>query len=421
MASSRWLPLVLLAVLSVFSLGARTLWLDRPDGPVFDEVYYVDAARAILGWPHPPRSPYALAPPGLDPNTEHPPLAKLAIAGGMLVFGDHPWGWRMGSIVFGTGAILAMYGLVRSARGSSWLALGAAALMAFDNLFVVHGRIGTLDIFVLVFMLVGVALYLRNRPWLAGMVLGIGACAKLVALYALLVIVLLEVLSLRGPRPQSLVDEHPSDEHPAKEHPVGTSAARLARCSAALLVSYLALLLVLDVAVTPYSEPLSHTSYMYGYASGLKSLPIAPGSQLAPPSSAWQWPLNRTPIDYYRGGVIGATGKQRPAHFQGRMTPFIIYLAVPAMALVLAAAWRTWDQPSILAAAWTLGTFLPFLAMSFANRYNYIFYMLIVLPGVYLAVARMFSGRYLPRFATVLYAGLVVYGFSVLYPFRVHL
>ena len=65
----------------------------------------------------------------------HPPLAKLLIAGSIKLFGDNPWGWRIGSVVFGTLALLAIFALVRSLGGSRWLATGVTAAMACDNLF----------------------------------------------------------------------------------------------------------------------------------------------------------------------------------------------------------------------------------------------------------------------------------------------
>src|ERR1022692_1715449 len=86
-----WLPIALLAVVSVLSLLARAAWLSDPcanpcRGPaahslIFDEVYYVDAARRLDGLAVPPKQPYAGAPAGQDPNSEHPQLAKLVIAG----------------------------------------------------------------------------------------------------------------------------------------------------------------------------------------------------------------------------------------------------------------------------------------------------------------------------------------------------
>ena len=74
---------------------------------------------------HPPSgATYADAPLHKDPNAEHPQLAKLIMAGGIKLFGDNPWGWRIGSVIFGLIAIVAMYTLVRAAGGSPWLAVG---------------------------------------------------------------------------------------------------------------------------------------------------------------------------------------------------------------------------------------------------------------------------------------------------------
>jgi 4-amino-4-deoxy-L-arabinose transferase-like glycosyltransferase len=199
--SSPSAPLALLAVVSVLSLGARLAWLNDPcRSPcttaadhtlVFDETYYVNAARVIAGLNPPSGAPYAGAPAGDDPNSEHPQLAKLVIAASIELFGDGPFAWRLGSVLLGSLAILGMFALVRAAGGGRWPALAASALMASDNRLLVHGRIGTLDIYVLAAMLWGVALYLRGRPLWAGVVLGVGSCVKLVAPYALVVVALL--------------------------------------------------------------------------------------------------------------------------------------------------------------------------------------------------------------------------------------
>src|SRR5437868_11690061 len=149
-------PLIALLIILALSAVARVAFIGRPcSSPcksgrdhslIFDEAYYVNAARVIAGVRPPAGVPYADAPLGKDPNAEHPQLAKLVMAGGIELFGDGPLAWRLGSIVFGTLAILGMYALVRAAGGGGWTALGAAALMAADNLLIVHGRIGTLDV-----------------------------------------------------------------------------------------------------------------------------------------------------------------------------------------------------------------------------------------------------------------------------------
>src|SRR5688572_23751898 len=77
-AIERWLPrdlpTRLLWLLLLASLLLRLLWLGRPDGSlIFDEKYYVNAARMLAGLP-PQQDIYQDKTIGLDPNLEHPPL-----------------------------------------------------------------------------------------------------------------------------------------------------------------------------------------------------------------------------------------------------------------------------------------------------------------------------------------------------------
>ncbi len=70
-------------------------------------------------------------------------------------------------------------------------------------------------------------------------------------------------------------------------------------------------------------------------------------------------------------------------------------------------------------ACWSVGTFIPFVVQSdIAHRISYLFYMLIVMPGVYIMAAQLFSPRYVPKLATVVWVGLVAFGFVALYPLR---
>src|SRR5579871_282530 len=206
-ARAPWAPLALLALVCALSLGARAAWLGNPCATpcrglsahslIFDEVYYVNAARRIDSLPVPAKQPYADDPAGEDSNSEHPQLVKLIVAGAIRLFGDGPFAWRIGSLVFGTLAILGMFALARAAGATRWAALLAATLMAADNLMLVHGRIATLDIYVMAFMVWAAALYLRGHPLAAGVTLGIGATTKLVAPYLVAVLVLVELVRHR--------------------------------------------------------------------------------------------------------------------------------------------------------------------------------------------------------------------------------
>ena len=136
-------PGLALPALLLLSFVLRAAWIDKPPGGViFDETYYVNASRVILGLPVAEGAHYAGSPAGLDPNIEHPPLGKVLIAGSMAIFGDGPLGWRLPSIIAALIAIAAVYLIVRASGETAALAFGIAGFVAFDNLTFVHGRIG---------------------------------------------------------------------------------------------------------------------------------------------------------------------------------------------------------------------------------------------------------------------------------------
>src|ERR1035438_1048460 len=107
-----WMPIAGLVLVSVLALPGRAAWLSDPcahpcrgpaaHGLIFDEVYYVNAARRIDGIAVPDKQSYAGDPAGQDPNSEHPQFAKLVIAGAIDLFGDGPFAWRIGSLLFGS-------------------------------------------------------------------------------------------------------------------------------------------------------------------------------------------------------------------------------------------------------------------------------------------------------------------------------
>jgi predicted membrane-bound dolichyl-phosphate-mannose-protein mannosyltransferase len=421
----------LLAVLVLVSLTARLAWLGEPcrspcRSPtdhilVFDEAYYVNAARVIAGIRPPAGAPYANAPLGVDANSEHPPLVKLLIAGGIELFGDGPLAWRLPSVLLGTVAILGMFALVRAAGGGPWLALGAAALMAADNLLLVHGRIGTLDISAVAAMIWGAALYLRGRPILAGVVIGVGACAKEVTPYVLLVLVVLELMRWWPARSEGW-----------------RRVGRVASCAAAAAATFLVVLFLLGRIAPDYSPqtgklvpngPFGEAAHILTYAEHQTS-PHGPQGIASYP---WDWLVDYKPITYLQiNPARPSTGLEQvqPAvHFLGVINPPILLLALPG--LLYAAAWafpgrlrrvrRSPDEVGLVGLAWFLGTYLPFVALSLIeSRTSYLYYMVIVMPGIYLVVADLVA-RIGPRrkvvwvwMACVLAAAVVLYPFTPL-------
>ncbi len=427
----RPLYLWLLGALLLASTVARLAWISEPcQAPchsatdhilVFDEDYYVNAARVIARIRPPQGAPYANAPLGVDANSEHPQLAKLLMAGGIELFGDGPLAWRLPSVLFGTLAILGMFALVRAAGGGPWLALGAAALMAADNLLLVHGRIGTLDILATAAMIWGATLYLRDRPVLAGAVIGVGACGKEVAPYVLFALAALETMRWWRSRGGGWL-----------------RLGRLGRSVAVSAVTFMIGLAVMGWIAAPYSPqtgklvpngPFGHVAHILDYAANQTS-PHGPQGIASYP---WEWLVDIKLITYLRINPSHPTTElnhvEPAVHFLGFISPPILLLALPALLLAAIRVWRSrrrdgalpGDDVGLVGLAWFLGTYLPFVAASLIeSRTSYLYYMVIVMPGIYMAVADLIA-RIGPRrkivwvwMACVLAAAVLLYPFTPL-------
>jgi hypothetical protein len=427
-------PLIVLAAVAVLSLAARATLLAEPcHAPcrsasdhllVFDEDYYVNAARVIAGIRPPHGYPYAQAPLGDDPNAEHPQLAKLVMAGSIELFGDGPFAWRIGSLVFGTVAIFGMFALVRAAGGDRWLAVGAAGLMALDNLQLVHGRIATLDVYALAAMIWGAALYLRNRPVLAGVAIAVGTCMKEVAPYVVVVLALLEALRwLLGAR-----------------EALRTALARLASCAISAAGVFIGLLALLDRIAPPYADAshalvgggaFSHIGHILSYAAAETS----PHGPTGIASYPWEWLFDYKPISYLtinpQRPVPGLSHVHPSAHFLGMISPPILLVGLVGLAVAGAgmagrlrvggAGRRTAALPSELGplgVAWFLGTFVPFELLSVIDsRTSYLYYMIVVMPGLYVAAVYLVE-RFSPGRRLLLGAvGAAVVAAVIMYPF----
>jgi predicted membrane-bound dolichyl-phosphate-mannose-protein mannosyltransferase len=389
-------------------LLCRVVWLTKPAGAlIFDEAYYVNAARVILGWPVTPGAPYADQPAGRDPNHEHPPLGKALIAGSMRLLGDDPLGWRLPSLVAGMASIALIYGIVRAAGGDAWLGVLAAALFGFDNLAFVHARIGTLDMMLVAFLLFGVWCALRGQPLLAGMACALAALIKINGSYGLVALVLLE-LTLA-----------------AWAWRTGRARTRRhLRASLLLVVGFVpfwvAGLWLLDARLSTYDTPWAHLQFILQYGLAL----TRPVGTLGQESYPWQWLFNEVQMTYLRTDqqvmvndqVIGI---QPMIWFRGAMNPVIIGAVWLALPYALWRAWRCRDRLALWVVVWVVATYLPFFPLAMVeHRVSYLFYFLPTVPAVAVAVALLVRHAGLPRFVQWGYLIAVLLGFIAYFPFR---
>lgn len=95
----------------------------------------------------------------------HPEVGKWLIGAGERLFGLDPFGWRVASAVAGALMVVVMVRLARRMTGSTMLGLVAGLLLMLDGLQFVLSRLALLDIFVALFMLMGVACVVNDRDW----------------------------------------------------------------------------------------------------------------------------------------------------------------------------------------------------------------------------------------------------------------
>ncbi|MDR2590063.1 MAG: phospholipid carrier-dependent glycosyltransferase [Oscillospiraceae bacterium] len=106
----------------------------------FDEIYFVTtAAQHLEGIP-----PY---------EWTHPPLGKEIIATSILIFGMNPFGWRFIGALCGVIMLAVMYVLVKNMFGKTTVATCATLLLGFDFMRFVQTRLGTIDTYVVLFIL----------------------------------------------------------------------------------------------------------------------------------------------------------------------------------------------------------------------------------------------------------------------------
>jgi hypothetical protein len=271
-------------------------------------------------------------------------------------------------------------------------------------------------------------------------VIGVGACAKEVAPYALVALALVEVFRWLGGRGREVAL---------------AAVMRIVACVVATAGTFIGLLAVLDRVATPYADAsrelisggaFAHIGHILSYAAAETS----PHGPTGIASYPWEWLGDYKPIPYLtinpREPAPGLYHVHPAAHFLGMISPPILLaglvgIVVAAVGLLRArsagrtregtaeplpeagAGWRPREaaaasEVGLVGLAWFLGTFIPFeLISAIYSRTSYLYYMLVVMPGLYLLamhlVERFSPGRRMLAGALV----ALVVAMVVMYPF----
>ncbi|MCP3063611.1 glycosyltransferase family 39 protein [Myxococcus sp. K38C18041901] len=355
------------------------LIIDQPAlSYVFDEAHYVPAARCLLD--------------GTACNEEHPPLAKVLIALSIQAFGDRGFGWRLPSVFAGSFTLVLLYLLTRRLTDGR-VALLAAFLLGFENLWFVHSSIAMLDIPAFFFAMLGVYLFTGQRWWLAGLALGVGMLAKGVVAMVFIALVLYVLLSQERWRSKAAL---------AVTTRVGLSVG----IPAAL--TFLAGLGLYDLVYQAFPSPLHHLASMASYHQTIGS----PAMSDSVHPLRWFSGFPNSP--YFVTSLQAEDGSIPRDVLQYMDQPNLVILLFIWLAIPLVWPDIRARQPLALLSSLLVGVpYLLFLLVAHV-RVTYPFYMLLFVPSQCILSALALSK--LPRGATLTFCAGVLAWFFYWFP-----
>jgi dolichyl-phosphate-mannose--protein O-mannosyl transferase len=356
--------------IALISLVLRLVNLGSIKSFIFDEVYYVDGARDLLA--------YGVEVAGSKSEfVVHPPVGKWMIAAGIQLFGDNPTGWRIASAVVGSLMILVI-GLIAQRLFRNPLLTGlASALAAIDGMALVHSRTALLDNFLAFFILLATYFFIRRNYWLTGLFLGIALSTKWSALYFIAVFGLIAL-------------------YRAFSHHTGRALIRptIERFTQFGLIP-------VTVYLTSWSGWfLSDRGWGRGYSSNpLKSfyyyheqiLGFHTGltEKHTYEANPWSWLFMGRPTSFFYESPSGCGSKSCSQEIIALGTPFLWWLAIAALALVIG-MWlrsmvtRHFDPAITIIIAGITAGYLPWFF--FQERTVFTFYAIVFQPFLILAL-----------------------------------
>ena len=363
----------LLVDVLLVALILRLAYLNVLAAPVFDENFYVTAARSVLAG-------------GVDPNPEHPPLAKLVIAASMALFGDNVMSWRLPAVLFGAAGVAFFYFIVLELSKSKRLAALSAAVLALDPLHILLSRTAMLDIFMSAFLLAGAYFALKRRFAWAGLLFGLGMAAKWPA--ALGFVAVAAYLHLQK---------------------------RLRPADVAYMVVIAALTYVLVYTPSIINEgPVEWASFQLHNIGKTSAIPSASVQS----STALQWPFLQRPVWFTWDNpdfappadllwLVNLAGGTPALGVVALGNPVFWIPGLLALVWLAAQKAKKLSPVRMFAVVWFACTYLPFLLIS--RTHMFIYYMLPVLPAYALALSQFLVTKKLEKwYLIVLVLSLVV-------------
>lgn len=348
----------------------------------FDEIYHARTAYEYLHglWPY---------------ENTHPPLGKLLISIGIMIFGMNPFGWRIVGTLFGTMMLAAIYLFARRMFKDRRVALTAILLFALDFMHFTQTRIATIDVYITFFIILMYYFMYRyytmsfyDTPFiktliplgLSGLCMGLGIASKWTGVYAAVGLAVIFFISL-GRRYYEyryvLHNKNATQQEKA-------AVAPFRKYTVYTLLSCVVFFIVIPAGIYLLSYlPYLNAPGMQGFASIMENQfsMFSYHSSLTethPFSSAWyEWPVIARPIWYYSGDMsaeirmsIAALGN-----------PFIWWLGIVAAVYTLWRAVTKRDRNALFLLIGYLAQYLPWVGVT---RVVFIYHYFTCVPFIIL-------------------------------------
>lgn len=395
------------------------------NGTYFDEIYHARTAYEMI------HKLYCYE------NT-HPPLGKIFIAAGILIFGMCPFGWRFAGTLFGVLMLPIIYNFSRKFFKQTWISTVTTILFAFDFMHFVQTRISTIDVFVTLFIILSyyfMYCYTRlsffDTPLkktfiplgLCGVAMGLGWASKWTGIYSsagLAVIFFAQmvqrfleyVYATKNPKGKTGEIKH---EYVIKYFHKNLIKTLLFCCVFFIAVPvgiYLLSYIPFNDGATRelnskfLPKVIQAQKTMYDYHSTLDA-------EHAYSSTWWQWPIMYRPMWYY-SGVVSDTVREGISAFGN---PLVWWVGIPASLFMLFRMFVYRDRKAAFLVLGYLSQYAPwFLVTRIVFIYHYFpsvpFITMMIGYSMYLIVKRFPKMK---RWMYV-YAGVAVVLFIMFYP-----
>lgn len=365
---------------------------DRPsfrNGTYFDEIYHARTAYEFIHH--------------LDIyEWTHPPLGKLIISLGIMLFGMCPFGWRAAGTVVGILMVPIIYIFAKRMFKHSWLALITCVLFTFDFMHFAQTRIATIDVYVTFFIMLMYYFMYRYSQMsfydtplsktlaplaFSGIFMGLGIASKWTGVYAGagLAVIFFAVLARRY-REYRYALQNPHGTTDGISHDAVTASFKpyMIKTIAWCCVFFIAVpVIIYFCAYIPYMMTPSgnglktifeNAESMYTYHAK-----TVLGSE-HPYSSRWyQWPVMYRPIWFY-SGKISSELKEGISSFGN---PAVWWIGIPAFIYLIYHTAVHRDRKSAFLAVAYLAQYLPWVPIS---RLTFIYHYFPCVPFVTLMI-----------------------------------